>query len=137
MAIVIPSASEKTLLDFTLGVTTPGNQVMRLYVNNVSIADTDTAATYTEMSTLGYVAKTLTKTSWTAVAGSTGQPCTSTYATQTWTFTAGTPVSVFGYYVTDAGTGLLLWSEAFVAAKVVGNNGDQIIVIPTFTGSRS
>lgn len=137
MALVIPSASEKTLLDFTLGVTTPGNQIMRLYTNNVSIADTDTASTYAEMTTLGYVAKTLTKTSWTTVAGSTGNPATSTYATQTWTFTAGTPVSVYGYFVTDAGTGLLLWSEAFASAKVVGNTGDQIIIVPTFTGSRS
>lgn len=137
MALVIPSASEKTLLDFTLGVTVPGNQILRLFVNNVSPDDAHTAASYTEMSTLGYAAKTLTKTSWTTVAGSAGQPASSTYATQTWTFTAGTPVTVYGYYITDTTSGLLLWAEAFASGKVVQYTGDQIIIVPTITGSRS
>lgn len=137
MALVVPTASEKTLLDFTLGVTVPGNQILRLFTNNVSPADAHTAASYTEMSTLGYAAKTLIKTSWVTVAGADGAVATSTYAVQTWTFTSGTPVTVYGYYMTDTTTGLLLWSEAFASAKVVGNTGDQIIITPTFTGSRS
>lgn len=137
MALVIPTASEKTLLDFTLGVTVPGNQILRLFVNNIAPADAHTAASYTEMSTLGYASKTLTKTSWTTVAGADGAVATSTYATQTWTFTAGTPVTVYGYYITDTTSGLLLWAEAFASGKVVQYTGDQIIIVPTITGSRS
>jgi hypothetical protein len=137
MALVIPSASEKTVLDFMLGVTVPGNQILRLYVNNVTPDDASTAGTFTEMSTLGYASKTLTKTSWVTVAGSSGQPATSTYAQQTWTFTSGTPVTVYGYYITDTTSGLLLWAELFSAAKVVQNTGDQILITPTITASRS
>jgi len=137
MALIVPSAAEKTMLDFTLGVTTPGNQILKLFVNNVTPDDTFVAASLTEMSTLGYAAKTLTKTSWVSVAGATGQVCTSTYAQQTWTFTAGTAVTVYGYFVTDTTTGLLLWVELFATAKVVQNTGDQIIITPTITGSRT
>lgn len=136
MTIIVPTASEKTLEDFMLGVTTPGNQILKLYVNNYTLVDGTVAADLTEMSTLGYASKTLTKTSWVTTAGSAGQPATSAYAQQTWTFTAGTPVTVYGYFVTDTTTGLLLWAEAFSAAKVVQNNGDQIIITPQITLSR-
>jgi hypothetical protein len=136
MPLVLPSAAEKTVLDFALGVTVPGNQTLKLYINNVTPADTDTAATYTEMSTLGYAAKTLTKTSWVTVAGSAGNPATSTFAQQTFTFTAGTLVTVYGYYVIDVTSGLLLWAESFGGGKEVSNAGDQIIITPTITLSR-
>lgn len=137
MTIVVPSAAEKTLCDFMLGVTTPGNQTLKLFVNNVTPDDTFTAASFTEMSTLGYAAKTLTKTSWVTVAGSTGNPATSTYAQQTWTFSAGTLVTVYGYYIIDVTSSLLLWAELFASPKPVQNTGDQIIITPTITFSRS
>lgn len=135
--IVIPSASEKTLCDFMLGVTVPGNQILKLYVNNVTPADTHVAADFTEMSTLGYAAKTLTKTSWVTSAGASGAVASAAYAQQTWTFTAGTAVTVYGYFYTDTTTGLLLGAELFSSAKVVQNTGDQIIMTPTITFSRS
>lgn len=136
MTILVPSASEKDLLDFMLGVTTPGNQILKLFVNNVTPDDTYVLANLTEMSTLGYASKTLTKTSWVTTAGATGQPATSSYAQQTWTFTAGTAVTVYGYYITDFTTGRLLWVELFSSAKIVQNTGDQIIITPTITLSR-
>jgi hypothetical protein len=136
MPLLIPTASEKTLADFMLGVTVPGNQILRLYTNAPALADADVAATRTEMAAvLGYVAKTLTKTSWVTSPGAAGQPATSVYAAQTWTFTAGTPVTVYGYFITDATTGLLLWEEAFAAAQVVQNAGDFITITPTITSS--
>ncbi len=137
MALVTPSASEKTLQDFMLGVTVPGNQKLKLFVNNVTPDDTFVAANLTEMSTLGYAEKTLTKTSWVVTAGASGQPATATYAVQTWTFTAGTAVTVYGYYYTDTTTGLLLMAELFSSAKVVQNTGDQIIITPTITFSKA
>lgn len=137
MALVVPSASEKTLAEFMLGVATPGNQTLKLFVNNVTPDDDSTAASFTEMSTHGYAAKTLTKTSWVATQGATGQPCSAAYAAQTWTFTAASAVSVYGYYIIDVTTGKLLWAEKFASAKVVENAGDQIIVTPTITMSKS
>ena len=136
MTILVPSAAEKTTLDFMLGAAVPGNQLLKLYVNNYTLADTTTESLLTEMSTLGYAAKTLTKTSWVTTAGATSAPATSVYAQQTWTFTAGTAVTVYGYYVVDATTGLLLWAEAFTAAKVVQNTGDTILITPSITLSR-
>lgn len=135
MALLVPTASEKTLGDFTLGVTTPGNQIYKLYVNDVTPADASVAATFTEMSTLGYAAKTLTKTSWVTTAGAAGQPASSAYAQQTWTFTSGTAVIVYGYFVTDTTSGLLLWAERFPNPKTVGNTGDQILITPALTHS--
>lgn len=137
MAIIVPAASENNLLNFLLGAVTPGNQLLKLYVNNVTTTDdTLLAAGFTEMSTLGYAAKTLTKTSWT-VAQSGAFVGSGTYAQQTWTFTAGSAVTVYGYFVTDATSGLLLWFEAFAASKVIQNNGDQIIITPTITLSKT
>lgn len=136
MALILPAASENNFLNFALGVTVPGNQLLKLYVNNVvTTDDTLLAAGFTEMSTLGYAAKTLTKTSW--VVAQSAAVGSGTYAQQTWTFTAGTAVTVYGYYVVDATSGLLLWFEAFAAAKVIQNTGDQIIVTPTITLSRT
>jgi hypothetical protein len=134
MALFIPSAGENKLTEFALGYSTPGNQLLKLYTNNVTPADTDTAATYTEMATLGYAAKTLTKTSW-SVAQSSGV-ATATYAAQTWTFTAGTAVTVYGYFVVDATSGVILWSEPFTSGKIIQYTGDQIIITPVFTGSK-
>lgn len=137
MALILPAASENNMLNFALGVTVPGNQYLKLYVNNVTTStDTLVAADFTEMSTLGYTSpgKELTKTSW--VVAQSGSVATATYAPQTWTFTAGTAVTVYGYYVTDKTTGLLLWFEAFGTAKVVQNSGDQIIITPTITLSK-
>lgn len=136
MTIVIPSAAEKTCADFMLGVTTPGNQTLKLFVGNVTPDDTFTEASFTEMSSLGYAAKSLTKTTWVTTAGSSGQPASSAYPQQTWTFTSGTPVTVYGYYVIDSTTGKLLWCELFPSPKVVQNTGDQIIMTPTLTSSR-
>jgi hypothetical protein len=134
MALLAPNVGESKLLRFALGVETPGNQIIRLYVNNITPADTDTAATYTEMSTLGYAAKTLTKTSW--VEAQNAGVAEGTYAEQTWTFTAGTQVMVYGYFVTDATTGVLLWSERFGTEKPVQYGGDQIRITPKITLSK-
>ena len=134
MPLTLSTVSENKLLEFLLGFSTPGNQTLKLYVNNVTPADADTAATYTEMTTLGYVAKTLTKTSW-VVAQNAGVG-EGSYAQQSWTFSAGTAVTVYGYYVIDSTSGVLLWVEPFNTAKVVQFAGDQILITPKFTLSK-
>lgn len=140
MTLLIPSASKKLILDFQLGVATPGNQQLRLFTNSYVPVDTDTLVNYTEMTAvLGYTVggKTLTKTSWVDTASGTGIPANAVYPVQTFTFTAGTAVTVYGYMVVDVTTGLLLWAEAFASSKTVQNNGDQIIITPTITYTHS
>lgn len=136
MTILVPSASEELLADFMIGAAVPGNQKLKLFVNNYTPVDASVLGDMTEMSTLGYADKTLTKTSWVSTIGASGNPATSAYAQQTFTFTAGTPVTVYGYMVTDVTTGLLLWAEMFSTSKVIQNTGDQILITPTFTFSR-
>jgi hypothetical protein len=136
MALILPTASEANVLKFALGVTTPGDQTLKLFINDVTATDdTLVAAGLTEMSTLGYSAKTLTKTSW-VVTGNSGAAASAAYAQQTWTFTSGTAVTVYGYYVVDSTTGLLLWFEKFTSGKVIQNSGDQIIITPAITLSK-
>lgn len=134
MALIVPNPSEVTLLQAALGFITPANQLLKLYVNNATLSDTTVAGDLTEMSTLGYAAKTLTKGSWSVTTVS--NVATATYAQQTWTFTAGTMVTAYGYFVTDATSGLLLWAEAFSSAKAVQYAGDQILITPTITLSK-
>lgn len=134
MALFIPSVGEDQLLKQMLGVSVPGNQTLKLYVNNVTIADASVAADFTEMTTLGYTAKTLTKTSWTVAQS--GGVAEGLYAQQTWTFSAGTAVTVYGYTIVDSTSGVLLWAEAFATPKVVQFAGDQIQITPRFTLSK-
>lgn len=128
MPILIPTASRVKLLEFALGYSAPGNQELGLYVNDVTPAAADVLATYTEMSTHGYASKVLTKSSWAiAASGGVGDGA---YAQQTWTFSAAAAVTVYGYFVKDTSSGLLLWAERFAAAKVIQYAGDQIMITP-------
>lgn len=135
MPLLVPAASENLLCAFILGTATPNDQLLKLFVSDTTPADTDTAATYTEMSTLGYAAKTLTMSNWT-IAQNASNVAEGVYADQTFVFTAGTPVAVHGYFVVDSVTGLLLWAERLPTAITVQNNGDDIIVPPRFTLSK-
>lgn len=83
MAGLIPNAGEELALKNFLNHTAPQDQVLKLYVNDVTPGETDTAASYTEMSTQGYVSKALTGTSWVVTPGA---PTSAAYAQQTWTF---------------------------------------------------
>ena len=140
MPLHVPNPSEGKLLEFMLGVATPGNQQLCLFTNNITHADDDILADYTEMGAVqGYVRKTLTKTSWvvTPTAAAGAGAATGAYAEQTFAFdgTGGT-VIVYGYFVIDVTTGLLLWGEKFSSSKTVANNGDLIKITPQFTLSK-
>lgn len=135
--LILPSASEKTMLEFALGINTPNNQSLKLFVNDYVPVDSSIAANFTEMSTLGYAAKALVKATWVVTAGGDGAVASGAYPQQTWTFTAGSLVNVYGYYIVDSVSGLLLWAERFPSAKPIQNTGDQIIIIPTITNSRT
>lgn len=135
MALTLPTASEITFLKFALGHTIPGNQILKLYVNDVTPGDADVAATYTEMSTQGYVAIPLTKTSWTVTT--VANVASGAYAQQTFPFDGtGGATTVYGYYVIDTTSSLLLWAERFGTPKVIEFDGDQILITPTITLSK-
>ncbi|HLC17492.1 MAG TPA: hypothetical protein VJM57_00565 [Thermodesulfobacteriota bacterium] len=111
------------------------NLTIKLFTNNVTPADTDTAGTYTEATGGGYAAKTITNGSWTVTVGN--DPSDAAYAQQTWTFTGAltTNPTIYGYYVVDA-DGTLLWAEKLAASFTPANNGDELKITPKFQLSK-
>ena len=127
----IPNCGLQKILELILGKDLAENISLKLFVNDLSITTTTVAGDFTEMSTHGYAAKTLTMASWPAPSIS-GSQSTSSYAQQTWTFTAATLVSVYGYYMVMATTGTLLWACKFGAAKPIQYANETIAVTPQF-----
>jgi hypothetical protein len=130
MALLVPNAGEVAMLNMVLNKSTPENQTLKLYTNNITPAETDTAATYTEASGNGYAAVGLTGASWTVTSGA---PSSAATAQQTFTFT-GALGNVYGYFIVMATAGTILWAERFSDGPYnIANNGDQIKITPTFT----
>lgn len=111
--------------------------VLRLYENNITPADTDTKATYTEATVAGYAEIGLTNGAWTEQQTATIEEVV--YAKQTFTFTAAGN-TIYGYYVvTDHGTEgskKLVWAERLATSFTPANNGDKIDITPKFQLSK-
>jgi hypothetical protein len=56
-----------------------------------------------------------------------------TYSEQTWTFSSGTAVTVYGYYVVGATSNTLLFAERFSSPKIVQYAGDTIKITVKIT----
>jgi len=127
MALVVPTASESTMLRTMLNHTAAQNQTLKLFKSNTVPAEGDTAASYTEADFTGYVPVGLTGASWSEANG------TASYAEQTFTSSAVQSQVIYGYYIVQAVSGLLLWSERFSSSITIANNGDQIKVTPSIS----
>lgn len=123
MALVINNNAEVIMLRNITNNTAPENLVLKLYSNNVTPTETDAANTYTEASGGGYAAVGLVAANWNF---SSGDPAVADYPQVTWTFT-GTVGNIYGYFVVQATSGLLIWAERFTNGPYnIQNNGDQI-----------
>lgn len=133
MALNFPDVGENIALEALVNKTAPQNLSLRLFSNNITPSDTDTAGTYTEATFAGYAAKTLTGATWNAAAAGS----ISYSAEQTFTRTStGTPENIYGYYVTQVTSGLLVYSERDGAAPfAVTNINDAIKITPTITAN--
>lgn len=134
MALLVPNASEGTMLEYILNKTAPTDLVIRLFMNNITPAETDVLATYTEAVFVGYTPLVMAGVDWTITPGAP----TEAVGTQQ-VFTAGgpgLPVLIYGYYMTRTGpTGLLMWAERFTTGPFnLQSAGDEIKVTPKFTG---
>lgn len=132
MALVVCNNGEGDMLTYALNKAAAENLVLRLYKNDVTPAETDTAATYTEADFTGYSSATLTGASWTV---SEGAPTEASYAQQTFTSSADqTAQTIYGYYLTRATSGRLAWAERFTNGPyTITNNGDSVSVTPKIT----
>lgn len=130
MTLLVPNNGEARMLKAVVNHTAPENLVLKLFTNNVTPGETDTAGTYTEASGNGYAAITLTGSSWTITEGA---PSDASYAQQTFTFT-GNLGNVYGYFIVQVTSGLLMWAERFTDGPyAIVNNGDQIKITPKIT----
>jgi hypothetical protein len=133
MALNVPDTGENIALEALVNKTAGQNLVLKLYSNNLTPSDTDVAGTYTEATFTGYAAATLTGASWNAASAGT-----ITYsAQQTFTRSAtGTTENIYGYYVVQSGSGILVYSERDASAPfAVTNNGDAIKITPTISAN--
>lgn len=132
MALNVPNVGENVILENLTNKTAPQNLVAHLYINNITPSDTDTTATYTEAGFPGYAAINLTGATWGAAASGT-----ITYsAQQTWTCTGVSTDDVYGYYITQVTSTILMWSERDASAPfAVRSNGDQVKLTPTISAN--
>lgn len=119
---VLPNIGDRTFLENVLQVTTPPTQQLRLFTAVSPAIDANTIAShFTEATASGYATATLSRASW--VVSATG---TATYPQVTFTLTAAE--TVLGYYLTEFGSGTLLWCEQLDAPIVVPGGGGTINV---------
>lgn len=94
---------------------------LHLFVNNIVPTRDDTLASYQECTAAGYGSIVLLGSNWTFQVDPAAQVATATFPMQTFALTSS--VSVFGYYITNQVTNVLLVAERFTNApfQIVGN----------------
>ena len=133
MALNVPHTGENLALEMMVNKTLAQNIVLKLFNNNITPSDTDTAATYIEATFPGYAAVTLAGASWNAAAGG----IIAYNAQQTFTRSStGTTENIYGYYCVQLTSGILLYSERDGAAPfAVTNLNDAIKITPTISAN--
>lgn len=125
MALSVPNEGEILLLQYCLNMTAAGNPILHLYSNNATIAETNTTASFTEVTATGYAVKTLGGTGWTVNAG--GGTSTAEFSALTFSLTTG--ATVYGYYVTNPASSVILWAETFTGGPfTLPATGGTIVV---------
>ena len=127
MALNVPDVGENKILEMLVNKTAPENLVLKLFKNNITPADTDTAATYTEAVFPGYVAVNLVGATWAAAAAGS----ISYGAQQSFTASGASVDDIYGYYIIQVTSTVLIWSErdgaAFFAVRA---SGDKVQMTP-------
>lgn len=123
MAIVFTNAGEAIALRNIVNNTPPETLVLKLYTNNLTPSKIDTATDYTELVGYGYSAVTLTTSSYVFTPG---DPSTAAYPQISIVF-SGAAGNIYGYFVTQAVSGTLMFANRFSNAPInIANNGDEI-----------
>jgi hypothetical protein len=128
MALKLVDSGEVFALGYLVNNLVPQNLVLRLFQNDKTPADDDETADYTEANFSGYTSVTLTGASWTVTPG---DPSFAVYAEQDFTSDDDqSPQTVYGYYLTRATGGELVWVERLPNPQIIQNNGDRISITP-------
>jgi hypothetical protein len=127
MPLNAPNEGESRMLEYIVNKSTPATLYLKLFGNNMTPAENDTAASFTEVSGGGYANKSMTPANWTVANGNNA---VATHTAQTFTFTgATTPNTVYGYYLVSSTDNRVMWSERFSDGPyAINNNGDSITI---------
>lgn len=130
--LVVPNVGEQIALEALVNKTAPQDLRLKLYKNNITPGETDTAGTYTVADFTGYSDFNFTAASWTYSAGN---PSDVHYAQQAFTSSAAQSAqSIYGYYVIQVSSGTLVWAERFPDGPyTISNNGDEIRITAKIT----
>lgn len=130
MTLVVSNSGEKVALEKYLK---DADKTLKLYSNNVTPGESDTAATFTEVAGGGYGALTLSANQWTITEGA---PSYGAQSAVDFEFTGATsaPGTIYGYFVVSAIDGTLRWAERFPGGVVplTPGNGTLIRINPRF-----
>lgn len=131
MTLIVNQTNAKTMLNLIKSGQLTGS-ILRLFQNNYTPLDTDTAANFTQATFTGYAAITLNTWGTPFTNGSNKAEVDEIIRTFTQTG-VGVTNTVYGYYVTD-GSGNLLWAERNPAGGVAMNAiGNTYTVLPKMT----
>lgn len=129
MALLFPNVGKNLVAEMVVNKTAAQNLILKLYKSNTTPSNTDTAASYTVADFTGYANITLTGATWT----SNGSGVAS-YAQQTFTCSGASSNTIYGYFVVQTTSGVLVYAERDASAPFnIANNGDNIKIAPTFT----
>lgn len=134
MALNVPDVGEAIALEAFVNKTAPQDQVLKLFKNNITPADGDTAATYTESTFTGYASVALTGASWNNVVAGSGQIVNGTQ--RSFTCSGASAENVYGYFLVQSASGILMWSERDASAPfAIANSGDKVQMTPAITAN--
>lgn len=104
----------------------------RLYINNITPAETDTAGSYTPAAGGGYADITMTGSSWTITPGA---PSEAAYPQQEWSFSGPLTgnATIYGYCALRAVTLDLMFAERFATPRTPVNADDALRLTPKIT----
>jgi hypothetical protein len=127
MSLVFPSVGDELAAKRMLNISTPDNVVIHLYVNNYTPVKGSVLANFTECTATGYAAVSCTAANWTVstVSGTTE----AAYPEITWTLTSAAPI--YGYYVTNADSSVVIWAEQFASVESIQAGGGKIAMTPS------
>lgn len=123
MAIVVPDTAEENLLNALLGNTSNLSSVTyRLFTNNITVSESTTLVSFTELSGSLYTPLAVANTDWT-VATSSGTT-SATRAMYAWAISGS--CTVYGYFVTNSSNTTLYWAENFASPITFPTGGGTL-----------
>lgn len=137
MALLVPNEAEERMISMIVNATTAQNLNLKLelYKNNLTPASTDVKADYTPSTFTGYAAVSLTSGSWTITAATSSAPAMAAQTSATtFSCSATTSESVYGYFVYQTGATVMMWAERFSDGPyTIANNGDRVVLTAQIT----